>query len=289
MIQQVSRRHFSVKKKPPAGSKSPGNGTIKADLVGTGNRVSTRGSPLADQRRAIGSRIKVLTSSRQRNRGPRRIRSNSSGGSCSRNGCEVNRSFRQTTADDRRGHYRPLLEHPAAPSSQQRSAAESLPTGVLGLQVKQVPLIEAGKRALRMQVKPVLRDGRRRRRALCGTRRGQAPARALSGTRTRPTGGCRSLVTAGDVALAAQERVIIDRFRKRIKQRRREAAAQPAPQLQLRRLPCGIPARRLIDKTRWTAGTRIDCSDGISIGQELLHSSRPFDPQVGCGELQRSR
>jgi hypothetical protein len=48
MIQQVSRRHFGVKKKAPAGSKSSGKGTIKAYLAGTRNRVSTCGSPLAD-------------------------------------------------------------------------------------------------------------------------------------------------------------------------------------------------------------------------------------------------
>src|ERR1700761_8515499 len=135
MIQQVSRRHLGIQKKSRAGSKSSSKGTIEANLAGTRNRVSTRGSPLADERRGISRRIEVLTSSGQGNRPARKIRSNRAGESCSGNGRKVNRSFRQTTPDHRRGHDRPLLEQPAAPTTQQRSAAQSLPTRVLCLQI----------------------------------------------------------------------------------------------------------------------------------------------------------
>ena len=57
-------------------------------------------------------------------------------------------------------HHRPLFEQPAAPASHQRSAAHSLSSRVLRLEVEQMTLIKGRERALGAQVKPILRDSK---------------------------------------------------------------------------------------------------------------------------------
>ena len=131
-------------------------------------------------------------------------------------------------------HHGPLLEQPAGPAGHQRSAAQAFAAGVLGLQVEQVALIESGKRTLGMQVEPVLRDGQRGR---CGLVVVDCPAEPdirLS--------SC-ALAAGGDVTLAAEAGVIVDRFRISVEQRRGEAAAQPAAQLKLARFARGVTTR----------------------------------------------
>ena len=91
----------------------------------------------------------------------------------------------------------------------------------------------------------------------------------------------------GDVTETAEHSIIVDRFGKGVEERSGEAAAEPAPQLDLPLLAGGIATRALIDEARRTGGTGVRCSDRVGVRQELLDAARAFDAQVGGCELQR--
>ena len=98
---------------------------------------------------------------------------------------------------------------------------------------------------------------------LCNDEREELTRWAQS--RTLPAGRCGTLVAGEHVTLSTQERIIVNRLRVCIEQRRSKSTAQSAPQLHLPRLPRRIPARTLVNKARGAFGARIFCSNRVSI------------------------
>src|ERR1017187_1365740 len=113
-------------------------------------------------------------------------------------------------------------------------------------------LIERGKSALAAQIQPVLRNY-----------------------------GC--------ALTPATERSVIDGFREGVVQGRGEAAVEPAAQLNLGRLASGIAVGSKVYISRWTCRTRIQGSDGISVGQKFLLLASPLDAKVSRVHDQRAR
>src|ERR1700739_389697 len=88
------------------------------------------------------------------------------------------------------------------------------------------------------------------------------------------------------MSLAAEGCVVVNGFGIGVEQRCGKAGAQPAPQLQLAGLPCGVSAGGFVDESRGAARARTCSAEGITIWQELLHAMRAFHAEIGCRHLQ---
>ena len=138
------------------------------------------------------------------------------------------------------------------------------------VRVEQLALIKCGERALRAQIEPVLRNSS-----------GRGGGRSSSSVLT--------LRTRRHVALPAEHRIVINRFRVGIFEVRGKTIAQPAAQLKLRFLPRGVATRGAVHEIRWTGRTWIGCADRIGIGQKLLRAVRALHADIGGHDLERSR
>src|ERR1700678_195472 len=160
MVEQVGCIHPGIQIEGRARTERPCKRTIQVELVGAGNRVPACHSPLAGWRRGIGGNVEVQPPSRCVDGRAGTVWTDRAGESCSGDGVQIDRTFRQARSNDNLCKNSPAFEKPARPPGHQGSTAKAFATRVLDLRIEEVALIKARKRALGVQIKPILCDGR---------------------------------------------------------------------------------------------------------------------------------